>query len=94
MPNLPGGYRDPSDCQPEDMEVEYEVVRLCALLAEARAALAPFAAIKPSTLCAADGIDGEGYGAWRAETTMCHVDFTGIDLARARKFMEDTADHG
>jgi|WetSurMetagenome_2_1015567.scaffolds.fasta_scaffold388486_4 hypothetical protein len=73
-----------------DTELEGEVIRLRAQLAEARAAMVPFASI---------GFDPVATGSrYRAREILLgekdegRFHFTGADLARARKFMEDTSD--
>ena len=55
-------------------------------LAEARKALEPFAKIKPSTACAEDGSEAEPYRVFLAARD--DFDFTGADLAAARRALE------
>lgn len=57
-----------------------------AQLAEARKALEPFAKIKPSTACAEDGSEAEPYRVFLAARD--DFDFTGADLAAARRALE------
>jgi hypothetical protein len=60
-----------------------ELTRLRAENARLREAVRPFARIRPSSLYAEDGSDGDRYSVELAD----RYDFTGADLARARAEM-------
>jgi hypothetical protein len=67
-----------------------EIAALRAYLAEARAALVPFASIGFDPV--ATGFRYRAREILLGEKDEGRFHFTGADLARARKFMEDTAD--
>ena len=66
------------------------ILALIARIREMEAALAPFAAIQPSTFYPADGSEREEYGAILREPFSSPPAFTGEDLARARAAMMET----
>jgi len=77
--------------QPDPVDVlAAEVVALRVELAAARAALEPFARIAPSSFFSEDGSDGEGYAAILSNGSPHSTEFTGADLAAARKALSDT----
>jgi len=80
------GHGQKADWRPFDQACFDEISRLRAELDEAREALKPFANIEPSSFYAKSGYEAEGYSVILSAEG--RVDFTGVDLARARAFID------
>lgn len=74
----------PRDDSALDRRAVSTIRRLISERDEAREALRPFAAIKPSSFYAPDGSNGEAYRVHLSDDLDPSADFTGLDLARAR----------